>query len=298
MYLKELENQFINIKVIKDGYFDRLDYANSNKNYGNTLTFVSDSKFIESVISNPCISAIIISKDMISFLKDFKYGLVVSDDPKETFLLIHNLMAVDLVDSIKEDSNIDSSSQISKSAIISKKNVKIGKNCYIEDNVVIYENVQIKDNVTIRSGSIIGCQGFRFFKKNLEVIPIITTGNVIIHDNVEIQHNSCVDRGVIGGTTIIHKNCKIDKFVHVAHDCEIGEATFIAAGVRFGGVTKVGKNCWIGLNATISNGLQIGDNCRISLGSVVTKNLPNESIVSGNFAIDHDKFINFIKTIR
>ncbi len=72
----------------------------------------------------------------------------------------------------------------------------------------------------------------------------------------------------------------------------------IVAGSAIGGRTIVGDDVWIGINSTISNGLTIGDNCRISLGSVVTQSVAAGKTVTGNFAIDHKKFIEFIKSIR
>jgi UDP-3-O-[3-hydroxymyristoyl] glucosamine N-acyltransferase len=44
--------------------------------------------------------------------------------------------------------------------------------------------------------------------------------------------------------------------------------------------------------------LTIGKKASISLGSVVTKDVKEGNRVSGNFAIDHDRFIAFIRSIR
>ena len=96
----------------------------------------------------------------------------------------------------------------------------------------------------------------------------------------------------------LQDNVKVDNFVHIAHDCVIGERTLITAGVKFGGRTIVGNDCWIGINSTISNGLNIGNNVTISLGSVVTRDVADNLTVTGNFAIEHKKFIDFIKSIR
>lgn len=44
---------------------------------------------------------------------------------------------------------------------------------------------------------------------------------------------------------------------------------------------EIGDNVHIGTNATILPGVQIGNNCIIGVGAVVTKNVPNNSIVVG-----------------
>ena len=54
---------------------------------------------------------------------------------------------------------------------------------------------------------------------------------------------------------------------------------------------KIGSNVWIGSNVTILPGVEIGDGVVVGAGSVVTKNVPEYSIVAGNPA-------KVIKTIK
>lgn len=44
----------------------------------------------------------------------------------------------------------------------------------------------------------------------------------------------------------------------------------------------IGDNCWIGGSVTILPGVTIGNNCTIGAGSVVTRNIPDNSIAVGN----------------
>ena len=44
----------------------------------------------------------------------------------------------------------------------------------------------------------------------------------------------------------------------------------------------IGNNVWIGGNVVILAGVTIGDNCTIGAGSVVTKDIPANSIAVGN----------------
>lgn len=50
------------------------------------------------------------------------------------------------------------------------------------------------------------------------------------------------------------------------------------------------KNAWIGIGSTILPGITIGENAVVGTGSVVTKDVPDNSIVGGNPA----KFIKRI----
>lgn len=45
---------------------------------------------------------------------------------------------------------------------------------------------------------------------------------------------------------------------------------------------KIGKNCVLGANACIIGGVTIGDNCIIGAGAVITKDIPENSVVVGN----------------
>lgn len=49
----------------------------------------------------------------------------------------------------------------------------------------------------------------------------------------------------------------------------------------FGKNITVGKNVWVGSNSTILQGVHIGDNAIIAAGSVVTKDVPENTIAGG-----------------
>ena len=124
-------------------------------------------------------------------------------------------------------------------------------------------------------------------------------GGVIIGENVEVQYNSCVDKALnTWDNTVKDKYSKLDNFVHIEHGVKVSERCLIASNTTIGGRTIVGEDSWIGLGAVISNGLKLGKKISISLGAVVTKDLSDGEKVSGNFAIRHDKYIDFIKRIR
>ena len=48
------------------------------------------------------------------------------------------------------------------------------------------------------------------------------------------------------------------------------------------GKTRIGDNVFIGANATVLPGVCVGDNCVIGANSVVTKNVPENTVVTGN----------------
>ena len=44
----------------------------------------------------------------------------------------------------------------------------------------------------------------------------------------------------------------------------------------------IGNGCWLASNVVVCGGVTIGNNCVIGAGSVVTKNIPDNSIAAGN----------------
>jgi UDP-3-O-[3-hydroxymyristoyl] glucosamine N-acyltransferase len=115
---------------------------------------------------------------------------------------------------------------------------------------------------------------------------------------VEIQSNTCVDKAVFGGFTVVGQGSKVDNLVHIAHNVRLGPRNRVVAGAMVAGSVVTGEDVWIGPMASISSELTVGDRAAVSLGAVVTRSVPADTRVSGNFAIDHARFIAFLKTIR
>lgn len=44
---------------------------------------------------------------------------------------------------------------------------------------------------------------------------------------------------------------------------------------------KIGNNCWLASGVTVCGGVEIGDNCVIAAGSVVTRDIPSDSLAAG-----------------
>lgn len=55
-----------------------------------------------------------------------------------------------------------------------------------------------------------------------------------------------------------------------------------AKGPEYGKPIRIGRDCWIGGAAIIQPGVTIGDRCVVGSGAVVTKDVPDDTIVVGN----------------
>jgi acetyltransferase-like isoleucine patch superfamily enzyme len=56
---------------------------------------------------------------------------------------------------------------------------------------------------------------------------------------------------------------------------------FMRSGMWSKGPTRIGENCWVGVNCIITSGVTIGDWCIIGANSVVTKDVPSGTVVGG-----------------
>ncbi|MFA6830682.1 MAG: UDP-3-O-(3-hydroxymyristoyl)glucosamine N-acyltransferase [Bacteroidaceae bacterium] len=163
--------------------------------------------------------------------------------------------------------------------------VKVGDDCTFFPNVTIYDDCELGNEVVLNAGTVIGADGFGFApsESGYEKIPQI--GTVIIEDKVEIGANSCVDRSTMGAT-IIKKGVKLDNFVQVAHNVEIGEHTVISAQVGISGSTKIGKWCMVGGQTGFAGHSTIGDKTYIGAQSGIPGNLKGNQQVIGTPAMD------------
>ncbi|WP_240733075.1 DapH/DapD/GlmU-related protein [Jeotgalibacillus sp. S-D1] len=100
--------------------------------------------------------------------------------------------------------------------------------------------------------------------------------NITIGKNVFFNTGcSFQDRGgiVIGDGTMIGMNVTIATLNH-GLPLETRNTTFSSPVV-------IGKNGWIGSNATILPGVTIGNNAVVAAGAVVTKDVPDNTVVAG-----------------
>lgn len=161
------------------------------------------------------------------------------------------------------------------------ENVKIGKDCIVYPGAKIYSDCVIGDRCIIHSGAVIGADGFGYSKESEEYHKIPQMGNVIVEDDVEIGANTTIDRAVMG-STLIQQGVKLDNLIQIAHNCEIGKHTAMAAQVGIAGSTKIGENCVLGGQVGIGGHITIGKNSQVGAQSGIISNTKEGSEVMGS----------------
>lgn len=80
----------------------------------------------------------------------------------------------------------------------------------------------------------------------------------------------------------IGDNCMFAPGVHIYAATHPVNAVERNSGLEYGKPVTIGNNVWVGGHTTILPGVTIGDGCVIGAGSVVTKDIPANSIAAGN----------------
>ena len=170
-------------------------------------------------------------------------------------------------------------------------NVTIGDNTTVFAGVKIYSDCSVGARCIIHGGTVIGSDGFRFATGAPDgagaKIPQI--GNVIIEDDVEIGANCAIDRATLG-STILRKGVKFDNLIHIAHNVEVGENTYYAAGGVVAGSTRIGKNCMFSGQVGIIGHLKIADGTIIAAQSGISKDTKAGEAYMGSPAFEVAKY--------
>lgn len=111
----------------------------------------------------------------------------------------------------------------------------------------------------------------------------------------------------IGKNCFFNHGCSVNalKGVKIGDECIFGENVkiydhnhqFVDAKTRIKdqgyatSVVTIGNRCWFGSNVIILKGVNIGNNCVIGAGSIINRDIPDDSIVMSNRDIDIKKII-------
>lgn len=149
------------------------------------------------------------------------------------------------------------------------KDVIIGEGTWIGSNVTIMDGARIGKNCRIFPGAVISAQP-QDLKYKGEASTVTIGDNTIIRECVTLNRGTALDKN----TTTIGANCLLMAYVHVAHDCVIGDNVIIANSVQLAGHIEVQDYAFIGGASAVHQFVSIGAHSIISGGSLVRKDVP------------------------
>lgn len=281
-------------RVLRDGEFSSLGFADHRR--AGMLTFLASEEYVNVIARNDGISCVIATEQLASAVPEPR-GLAVCDNPRVAFYRLHNHLATATAFyHLNRVGHIALTARIHPSAFVAR-DVLIEDEVEVGPNAVILPGTHIEAESVIRAGSVIGSEGFQAIPVGTEVLRVAHAGSVRIGPRVDIHANCCVDRGLFGETTIA-EDTTVDNLVYIAHEVRVGRKCRLGAHAVVNGSAVIGDDAWIGPGAVLSNGVSVGAGASVSLGAVVTQDVSSGARVTGNFAIDHDRFLSFLRSIR
>jgi len=164
-------------------------------------------------------------------------------------------------------------------------NVTIEPFAYISKDVVIGNNTWIGPNATILDGARIG-NGCKIFPgavisaipQDLKFKGEITTAE--IGDNTVVRECVTVNRGTASkGVTKVGSNCLLMAYVHIAHDCNIGNYVILGNAVQLAGEVEIHDFAILSGGCLVHQFEKIGGHVMVQGGSKVNKDIPPYSKV-------------------
>ncbi len=177
--------------------------------------------------------------------------------------------------------------------VVIMEDCRIGDNTVIFPNVVLYDGCRIGKNVKIHSGTVIGSDGFGYFRTSSGHAKIPQVGIVEIEDDVEIGANCTIDRATLG-VTRIKRGTKIDNLVHIGHNVRIGERNILVAQVGISGSTEIGNDSILAGQVGVVDHVRIGDNVIVGAQSGVANDIKEPGMFMGSPAVDHSVWLKYV----
>jgi len=272
-----------------------------NEATSSQISFFNDKKFLNTLADTKA-GAVFIAEEYAALLPESTIALVTDEAYLKLALaskfFAHKIETKGGHPALGEGCDIDKRVRFGKNVTLGDNvtvmagayigdNVTIGSNTLIYPNVTVYHHSLIGANCIVHAGTVIGSDGYGFAHTKLgEHIKIYQNGNAVIEDDVEIGANCVVDRAVFG-TTYIRKGTKLDNLIQIAHNCDVGEHSLMAAQVGLAGSTTTGRNIVMGGQSATAGHLHLGDFTTIAGKGGVTKSLKGGKTYAGFPAIDH-----------
>ena len=159
---------------------------------------------------------------------------------------------------------------------IIEKDVTIGDNTWIDAHAHIKSFTTIGKDCKIFNGAVLGeiPQDLKFGGEKSELI---------IGDATTIREFCTLNRGTKErGASEIGNHCLLMAYVHIAHDCVIGNHSILANGVQLGGHVDIGNHVTIGGMTPVHQFCKIGDFSFIGGGFRIVQDVPPFILAMGD----------------
>lgn len=189
--------------------------------------------------------------------------------------------------------SIDARAVVDSTARIGN-NVTIGPFSVIGRNVEIGDDTWIGPHVVINGPTRIGRENKIFQFSSIGEIPQDKKyhgeeSKLEIGDRNTIRENVTINRGTAegGGITCIGSDNWLMAYIHIAHDCIIGNNTIFANAASLAGHVHIDDYAILGGFTLVHQFCSVGIHAFCGMGSAISKDVPPYTMVNGNPAQPH-----------
>ncbi len=154
--------------------------------------------------------------------------------------------------------------------------VTVGERCQIAAHAVLERNVKLGQGVKVGYGTVLGNDPQDLKYQGEETWVEIGDGTVL-------REYCTVNRATAAtGKTAVGQRCFLMSYVHVAHDCVLGNDVIIANAVQMAGHVHVGDRAIVSGLVPIHQFVRIGTYAFVGGGSRVNQDVPPYTKAVGN----------------
>ncbi len=176
---------------------------------------------------------------------------------------------------------VDSSAELDLDVVIEPHaivgpRVQVGAGTTVGARATLYGPTRIGAGCSIGVGAVLGTD-----PQDLKYGGEETT--LEIGDDTNIREYVTVNRGTTAsGSTVIGQRCYLMSYVHVAHDCRLGNDVVLANAVQLAGHVEIGDHAQMGGSTPVHQFVRIGTHAFVGGGSRVPQDVPPYARTAGN----------------
>ena len=152
--------------------------------------------------------------------------------------------------------------------VIIGENCVVGDGCILDPRAILERTVRLDANVRIGVGTVLGGdpQDLKFKGEDTWVE---------IGEGTRIREYSTVNRGTSQSLkTTVGKNCFLMSYVHLAHDCHLGDGVIISNGTQLAGHVTIEDRAILSGLVAVHQFVKIGKHSFVGGCSRVAKDVP------------------------
>ncbi len=172
--------------------------------------------------------------------------------------------------------------------------VEAGPFCVIQDRVVVGDRTRVEAFAQVHSYTRIGsdCRIFSYASVGGEPQDLKFSGEeswLSIGNRTTIRENCTINRGTAGGggETRIGDNCLLMAYVHVAHDCRVGNGVILSNAAMLAGHVVIEDCAVIGGMSGVHQFVRVGEYAFVGAMSGLPQDLPPYMLAAGSRARMH-----------